>query len=744
MSRHIRTVGTDQLRLAQPEALKTQPAPSSREAAGRGGASGDGDGEPGAKMVALESKWARLQQVEQNAFMTPRERQKFVKDLQGLCRGYRDVNGELLDSVADLQARLTMMEAREKTLRAELKAQHKVTSMYEQFSFVPVSLSADKLQGDVEAIENDIRVNELVTDEPQNLMAPSLPADDNGRKWMLMELKFERLEQLIVVLKKKLLRFEANEHLARVVEEYGDLPHIIRDNNRLKQENTKLRSREQRFACDPLLNRYFGESDETFLRVLTMALQNELAAHRALVAKHNLAANPSLALLVRPPTELPDPTTLADLDTWLQDPLLRNDFGDELKAWREANIGGSPPSQVSPANALALLQELNRVKETNDLLTAQVARLEDERRLSANVGLMREYCDAEFAHPLKGLAKKQFQDINEKLLAELKSVNSQFAQAEATLAMQSGILATMSSEKQTLMEENVIIGKRVLALLNQNKELHKRMEKTSQLCHSLYLANLSTIQGVLASKLPESQIETFVHFFHRDILLTYLTMYNAAVRIQSWYRGVKVRVFLARRYAFVARACLRFKRRPVRRPQLPELSSSVASLDSDQMMPSASAVSGGSNHVTGLVAAEYDEGPLPTFLPVLHTLSRIVLHVDADIRTVLQIKSVLAICKLEIQEKLRPTMELELHRWQRYVSHKHAKINQVVARVLKPKDTADFAQQFLSRGLDAGTQTEDENPDEATKETKSGASSAKRDRRKSKEKKRRHARSRGA
>lgn len=688
------------------------------EAAAAAAAAAAGVRDPGGlegESRSLDAALEVLEGVEQHAFMTPRERARFVKDLQGLARGYRDTNGKLLDEVAALRARVESLEGRENALAGELREQGKVTAMYEGFAYVPVSLSADALQADVEGIENQIRTHELVTDTPQNLLPPQLPPDANGRKWALMELKFSRLEQLIVVLKKKLLRYEENEHLARVVEEYGDLPHLIRDNNRLKHENTKLRSREQRFAADSLLNRYFGETDGSFLRVLVMALQNELASHRALVAKHNLAANPNLALLIKPPGELPDPTTLADLDTWLQDPLLVNDFSEELKAWRDANIGASPPSQVSSANALSLLQELNRVKETNALLVQQVQRLENERKLGATVAVMRQYCDQEFAHPLKGLAKKQVLDLNEKLLAELKSVNSKFARAETTLAMQTDVLATLSGEKQTLMEENVMIGKRVLQLLQQNKALRLRMEKSAELSHSLYLANLSTIQGVLASKLPPDQVEEFVQFFHRDLLLSYLTLHRSATRLQAWYRGVKVRRSMRLRFAFVARASLRFKRR--------HPGSTSASLPGSASGPAYDGGDGGEGSDGGseiVVVSGGDEdlgpngstslvdGPVPEFLPVLHTLSRIILHVDADIQTVLQIKSVLAIVQREIQETLRPSMEMELARWERYVNHKHARMNQVVARVLKPKETADFAQQFLSKGVEVGTQTEEE------------------------------------
>lgn len=40
-------------------------------------------------------------------------------------------------------------------------------------------------------------------------------------------------------------------------------------------------------------------------------------------------------MLVRPPARLPDVATLADIDIWLQDNTLRNDFTEELEAWRE-------------------------------------------------------------------------------------------------------------------------------------------------------------------------------------------------------------------------------------------------------------------------------------------------------------------------------------------------------------------------------------------------------------------------
>ena len=65
-------------------------------------------------------------------------------------------------------------------------------------------------------VEPDINSYRLVTDLEEPLVAPVLSEDRAGRVWQLMELRFARLEALILTLKKRIYKFEENEHLAQV------------------------------------------------------------------------------------------------------------------------------------------------------------------------------------------------------------------------------------------------------------------------------------------------------------------------------------------------------------------------------------------------------------------------------------------------------------------------------------------------------------------------------------------------
>lgn len=124
----------------------------------------------------------------------------------------------------------------------------------------------------------------------QQIHSLDLPDDDNEIYTNLVQtkfkviasnnykLKYQILETLIFVLKKKIARLEqTSEELRELVANFGSLENLLKENERLKKENENYRWMEKRFNSHELLKReHLFSEDIPFLRSLIFALQNEL------------------------------------------------------------------------------------------------------------------------------------------------------------------------------------------------------------------------------------------------------------------------------------------------------------------------------------------------------------------------------------------------------------------------------------------------------------------------------------
>jgi hypothetical protein len=95
----------------------------------------------------------------------------------------------------------------------------------------------------------------------------------------LVSLKFKRLEELVFVLRKKIVDAQTYGALASVVDEHGSVDAMKKRMVQLETENARLKQRELRFQRSELLRRRpLVEMEPSFMRCLIVALQNELAA----------------------------------------------------------------------------------------------------------------------------------------------------------------------------------------------------------------------------------------------------------------------------------------------------------------------------------------------------------------------------------------------------------------------------------------------------------------------------------
>jgi len=100
----------------------------------------------------------------------------------------------------------------------------------------------------------------------------------------LLQEKLRALEQLVFVLRKRVLVFESNQELVDMMDKYGSVQDLLQQMEQLQDENSKLRLRELEFARDPLIRRRVCSSGQpTVTAALLLALQNELQAASAVI-----------------------------------------------------------------------------------------------------------------------------------------------------------------------------------------------------------------------------------------------------------------------------------------------------------------------------------------------------------------------------------------------------------------------------------------------------------------------------
>ena len=100
----------------------------------------------------------------------------------------------------------------------------------------------------------------------------------------LLQEKLRALEQLVFVLRKRVLVFESNQELVDMMDKYGSVKDLVQQMEQLEDENSKLRLRELEFARDPLIRRRVCSSGQpTVTAALLLALQNELQAASAVI-----------------------------------------------------------------------------------------------------------------------------------------------------------------------------------------------------------------------------------------------------------------------------------------------------------------------------------------------------------------------------------------------------------------------------------------------------------------------------
>jgi outer membrane murein-binding lipoprotein Lpp len=195
----------------------------------------------------------RLQHIEATVDRVP-DKAGAVRELLGLCRGLQAENDHLVLQVGAAREKVALSERRQADLQRELaRTAGNLSDSRKDFTAsrsLLISSDETPLRESIAAIEADIAQFQPFTEAPQSVEPrelPDLPKDPLSRRNRLIGIKFERLDELVVVLKKRIARLEETEGLADVVSNFGSVPDLLEENQKLKHEVQELRSREGRF-----------------------------------------------------------------------------------------------------------------------------------------------------------------------------------------------------------------------------------------------------------------------------------------------------------------------------------------------------------------------------------------------------------------------------------------------------------------------------------------------------------------
>ena len=404
---------------------------------------------------------------------------------------------------------------------------------------------------------------------------------EGQRIFELVNSKFKALDDLVYVLKKRILSLETNEELADAVKQFGNVGELLDDNKRLRAENQKLRAREQRFLADPLLRRrQLNTMSREQLQTLIICLQNELSASRSVMDRHtvkqvaqvrHLPARRQLHCHISHTRKAPQrnhrriacPHSCPQIMRQETAGKMPSDLLDDIDI--DTVIGPAPSDVLLALPGLAaqplaggpvvdaeqiLTCNVNTLTVTCENLRQQLARRSDIETLlnTVNAGVAAlAGADAEGSTGLIWKEKKlgRMTILNQELCSRVAQLDAEMHTKDATIEQLMAVQSRTAAEKATLISERAaavdaasVKATALGAVERQLTTANERLRVAVKMSSVLALGLLAAGEG---SQCDETHALEFVGRMFVDSLKAMTELNKYSTRIQRVARGHQVR-----------------------------------------------------------------------------------------------------------------------------------------------------------------------------------------------------------
>ena len=577
-----------------------------------------------------------------------KDKDLIIAELKNISKQLSNDNASLLLEKDNYKERVAQLEDKVGTLSETLKNSDETVKAYENYKFVPDSVDYHGLQESIAQIEKDIVKFEIMTGDPvpRNTTISRLPASTEGKVQALVEMKFQRLEDLIFVLKKRILKLEENEVMAEVIEKYGNVSYMVSENERLKSEVSQLLAREERFKTQPLVvRRKLEDMDTLQMRVFILALQNELVAANRLISAYNLKENPTLGLLVRPPPDI----SPMDVGSNVNELLRAASTTDRVGGYAAAATRDAEMDAVRRVLA-AKEEELLTTSFQVDVLTRELQAAKEALTAALNLNGTATGIDA------KKIKMKTVTATNADLLDQVAELRAVIASRDSTIQLLEETHGSVLQRLEDGQSENLALSATILKLTRRGEEKDAVVEAQKKCVEALRSVAYSLTDALFERVLPVGERQQLLEFFHRDVIFRYFTYSQAAIRLQSWWRGTKTRQALQTgTQPYPSPFPTSIPGSALASPFSPTAGQRVAAADRHTAIADLFA-----GHES-IFAYQPEEIKLQAFLPPMQCLNYVIEAGESDAQRLSSAPILLRAARLEVLHQLRPQILAELH-----------------------------------------------------------------------------------
>ncbi|KAL9650437.1 hypothetical protein ABK040_004661 [Willaertia magna] len=358
--------------------------------------------------------------------------------------------------------------------------------------------------------------------------------------------KMKLLENFIFVLKKKAQRLEQTDlDLKKLVLEWGTLHELLEENKRMKTELKFFGWVTERFDTDMLLNhKYLYIEDTTLLKSVIFALQNELYETQKALKYYNDVENKTLKLLTsnRGSEVHPKQVTLE----YLMADLFYNDkqkFEYEQKKKESKKNETQKKETEDELSVMDLRRSLRYLEHENEILKTQVRRL--EQQVESQSQALTLFADETPKH--KKIEVKERETMIKKLEQKLDILNKNFKETEHQFLFQEELVKSITEKRDKLYLQNAQLNSELIEKRNELYTLRKKVVLQSEGLKTMYEIASSVLYYFLNDMSSEERKHVLLNgennlkMVFRDLFSHHLIKTNAAIKIQSWIRGIRAR-----------------------------------------------------------------------------------------------------------------------------------------------------------------------------------------------------------